>query len=158
MANDPLPPGYLEAGRDFWDALKHLGLIPEALFWGQDKTIGEFVLVLITSHFDTNGPKEIYRLLTRAYNLAATPAAISPFIIRLHSPLQTISQAILEGKYSIDGDLAYFTLERGDLVYRDKWIYTAKYKNGSVKVKKLSPIDRSRQWNRFKANVERLAA
>ena len=48
MADDSLPSGYLEAGRDFWEALKPLGLVPEALFWAQDKTIGEFVLVLIT--------------------------------------------------------------------------------------------------------------
>lgn len=158
MVDDPLPSGYLDAGRAFWGALKHLGLVPEALFWAEDKTIDEFVLVLITSHFDTKGPKEIYRLLTRAYNLAATPATISPFIVRLHSPSQASSQAILDGEYSTSADFAYFTLNRGDLTYRDKWIYTAKYKNGSVKVKKLSPVDRSRQWNRFKTNVERLAA
>jgi hypothetical protein len=158
MANDPLPSGYLEAGQDFFGALKRLGLVPEALFWAQDKTIDEFVLVLITSHFDTKGPKEIYRLLTQAYNLAATPATISPFIVRLHSPSQAISEAILHSEFSTSGNFAYFTLNRGDLTYRDKWIYTAKYKNGSVKVKKLSPIDRSRQWKRFKENVERLAA
>ena len=158
MADDPLPSGYLEAGRDFWDALKHLGLVPEALFWAQDKSIGEFALVLITSHFDREGPKEIYRLLTQAYNLAATPATISPFIIRLHSPSQAISEAILESEYSTSADFAYFTLDRGDLTYRDKWIYTAKYRNGSVKIKKLSPVERSRQWKRFKENVERLAA
>lgn len=158
MADDPLPPGYLEAGRDFWAALKHLGLVPEALFWARDKSIGEFALVLITSHFDREGPKEIYRLLTQAYNLAATPAAISPFIVRLHSPSQAISEAILENEFSADTDLVYFTLNRGDLTYHDKWIYTAKYKNGRVKIRKLSPVERSRQWKRFKENIERLAA
>jgi hypothetical protein len=158
MDDDALPSGYLEAGRDFWTALRQLGLVPEALFWAQDKSIGEFALVLITSHFDTKGPTEIYRLLTQAYNLAATPATISPFIIRLHSPSQAISEAILEGEYSTNADFAYFTLDRGDLKYRDKWIYTAKYKNGRVKVNKLSPVERARQWKRFKENVERLAA
>ena len=158
MVDDPLPSGYLNAGRDFLAALRHLGLIPEALFWAQDRSIGEFALVLITSHFDNQGPQEIYRLLTEAYNHAATPATISPFIVRLHSPSQAISEAVLESEYSTNSDVVYFTLDRGDLTYRDKWIYTAKYRNGSVKLKKLSPVERSRQWKRFKENVEHLAA
>jgi hypothetical protein len=158
MVIESLPPGYLKAGADYLNALKGLGLKPEALFWAQDRTINEFVLVLITSHFDFKGPREIYRLLTMAYNHAATPATISPFIVRLHSPKQLISQQVLEAEWSASSNNIVMTLNRGDLTYQDKWIYTAKYKTGAAKVKKLTPIERSKQWNKFKSNVERLAA
>jgi hypothetical protein len=158
MANESLPSGYLKAGADYLKALRTLGLEPEALLWAKDRTINEFALVLITSHFDFKGPREIYRLLTLAYNRAATPATISPFIIRLHSPRQVISQQILESEWSTSGTFAIMTLNRGDLTYQDKWIYTAKYKKGAVKVRRLNSVERSKQWNKFKSNVERLAA
>jgi hypothetical protein len=157
LADRTLPAAYLSAGQDYLSALRKLGLDPNALLWAIDKTLDDFVLVLITDHFDFTGPLEIYRLLTQAYNLSATPKDISPFIIRLHSPRQAVGASVLslqadvrtaEGKRS---ETLWIDIDTHDLRYRNSWVY-------QVRHKKLSPASRQHQWNRFKNNIERLAA
>lgn len=81
----------LEAGADFLDALRKLGLDPEGLLWAYDTSMEEFVVVLVTSFYDQVGPLAINRLLFKAYNIAATPKSISPFIVQLHSPNDDVS-------------------------------------------------------------------
>jgi hypothetical protein len=161
MDRDSLPAGYLEAGQEYLSALRKLGLDPDGLFWARDATMGEFVLVLITSQVDFVGPLEIYRLLTRAYNLAATPAAISPFIVRIHSPAQHIVERISNvwgARLKFHGSEGWFEAERSlvhvgieDLQFHFAWVY-------AFNPKKLKTGDRVRKWARFKRNVEALAA
>ena len=82
-----------DAGRDFLAALRHLKLEPEALFWAYDKGMGQLVLVLVTALFDFAGPLALTQLLFDAYNAAATPKPIDPFILRLHSPKHALYRA-----------------------------------------------------------------
>ena len=158
MASEPLPAGYLEAGQEFDKALRHLGFYPDALLWAVDKSIEDFVLVLITRHFDYAGPTEIFRLLTRAYNLSATPREISPFIIRLHSANQEVAQQVQMVQGDIrkaDGrrsETAWLIFEVADLKFQSNWVY---YANAG---RKLDAVSRSRQWQRFRKNIEKLAA
>jgi hypothetical protein len=164
MDRSSLPAGYLESGEEYLLALRKLGLDPDGLLWAHDKTMNEFVLVLITSQFDFVGPLEIYRLLTRAYNLAATPKEISPFIVRIHSPQQHIARKLQEVygmRVAFHGPDGWFkpedqkgatiTIGVGDLEFQTGWIYV-------LNPKKLKTGERVRKWARFKRNVEALAA
>ena len=157
MADRALPASYLNAGKTYLAALREQGLNPEALLWALDKTIDEFVLVLITAHFDYAGPLEIYRMLTKAYNLAVTPEEISPFIIRVHSPRQAVGKAVLnlqadvKSKDGKQSETLWIDIDTHDLRYRNSWVYC-------IRRKKLSPVDRQGQWKRFTRNIERVAA
>ena len=161
MASYTLPPDHLSAGADYLAALRNLGLDPEGLLWAYDRTISEFALVLITGQFDFVGPTEIYQTLTRAYNVAATPEAISPFIVRLHSPAQEI---VRELRVAYGWDIRVDPLEAappdlkvdiqlnvGDLTFELAWVY-------HLRQRKIAPAERARRWRRFKGNVEALAA
>ena len=159
MAEETLPAQYLESGEKFDVALKRLGFQADGLLWAWDKSINEFVLLLITRHFDHTGPAEMYRLLFAAYNESAMPPEISPFIVRLQSTEDEIAQRMLQvdahdadGKRSstmrFDGDI-------GDLKYSNRWVYYYYYPK---KARKIAPLDRTRQWRKFRTNVEKLAA
>lgn len=159
-----------DAGRDFLAALRSLGLNPEGLFWAYDEVVSEFVLVMITAAFDYAGPLELSRKLFAAYNAAATPKQISPFILRLHSPAQRIYRELSpvqswtghEGVSKEDYDRQVLSGEReafavshfeyGGLVGFGAWIYV----HTSVVIKPT--IEAGRSWNRFRRNVEALQA
>jgi hypothetical protein len=151
------------AGSHYLDALRRLGLEPVALFWAYDTVVKSFVLVLITEFFDYKGPYEISKLLFQAYNAAATPREIDPFIIRLHSPAQSAIKnlRIPTHLHAIDqktgrptGEAAEIkTYTLGDLIVSGQWVY----KFGRAP-KKKSTIDLSRKWSRFERNVTQLAA
>ena len=157
MAGETLPEGYIEAGRQFDESLRALGFKPEGLLWAWDKTLSEFVLLLVTRHLDHAGPVELFRLLTEAYNRSATPKEISPFIVRAHSP----NQAIIRGLIQIDaqdtlGRRMPNVIARGevlDIAYVNHWVYY--WPNPQVK---MDPITRNREWRRFRQSVEKLAA
>lgn len=156
-----LPTQHVKAGTEYLASLRKLGLDPEGLMWAYDQTVDEFVLVLITAHFDFAGPHEIYRLLTRAYNASATPADITPFIVRLHSPKQAIVPELRKAygwqvevkpvHEMAQGVDLKITLTVGDLSFLREWIYV-------MREQKMAPADRNRRWNRFRDHVEKLAA
>ena len=158
MADRTLPAGFIEAGQRYDKSLKALGLKADGLFWAWDKTLGDFVLVLVTRHFDHAGPLELFRLLTRAYNLSATPTEISPFVVRVHSPDQEIIRNLLTiDAHDSQGKRVEYMTARGeiaDIEYVNHWVY---YWPNS-KSKKPNPVARSREWHRFKDNIEKLAA
>jgi hypothetical protein len=157
---------HLKAGREYLDALGRLGLVPDGLCWAYDRTIEQFALVLVTTHFDYVGPHEIYRLLTKAYNVSATPQEISPFLVRLHSPKQRLAKTLLrafatkvrlnavpKGEPTSERDITdeAVHVEVGDLIFRQAWVYGASRP-------KSDSVERSRQWRRFAETVEKLAA
>ena len=159
MAKETLPSGYLEAGSAFDSALRKLGFRADGLLWAWDKFVSEYVLVLITRHFDHTGPTEMYRLLFAAYNESAIPAEISPFIVRLQSTQDQIAQRMLRvDAHQADGQRSQsirFDGEVGDLKYSNHWVY---YYYDPENERKIAPVDRARQWRKFRANVEQLAA
>lgn len=160
-----LDAGRLEAGRDYLQALRKLGLEPDGLLWAHDRDLEQFVLVLVTKFVDVAGPLDLSKTLFAAYNAAATPREIDPFIVRLHSPNQSIIRSLseaLQTKYRVqeideDGRPGAFvedmriTLTVGPLVVQREWIY-------QFKQRKQANIDVSRRWHRFSDNVQHLAA
>jgi hypothetical protein len=164
MADEALPAGFIEAGQNYLDSLRRLRFEPDGLFWAWDKTVEEFVLVLVTRHFDYSGPYEIFRLLTLAYNQSATPKEISPFIVRLHSPEQAIIRNLMVlDAHDEDGKRSENITGRGqiaDIEYVNHWVYkwpTVMY-DQKKKPGRPEGMKRSREFSRFRKEVERLAA
>lgn len=156
---------HIGAGAEYLRALRHLGLDPDGLLWAEDKSVGHVVLVLITSLFDHAGPYEISKHLLAAYNRAATPRSISPFVVRLHSPDQIAARRLAQ---SIDYQIRLIghdlegrpmaapheiTIISGDLSFKREWIYKFKLPSKAPKSTELS-----RRWHRFERNIDRLAA
>jgi hypothetical protein len=150
---------YLRAGADYLRSLQRLGLDPEGLFWAHDAAVGAHVLVLVTSFYDHAGPLALSRTLFEAYEQAATPKEIEPFIIRLHSPDHTVIRSlvrvgIIHDPEDEDAPRPTFDVfyNGGGMTFKKPWIY----KWGTPR--KRSPAELSRRWNRFHRNVQRLAA
>jgi hypothetical protein len=161
-----------DAGAEYLDALRRLKLEPEALFWAYDRTLEQLVLVIVTSLFDFVGPLPLMRLLFDAYNAAATPEEIDPFILRLHSPKHALYRAAqphignrfdranLKGgaldRATIAGELTppvIASFRAGDLESFGTWVY----KSTPVAAKAKS-VDPERRWRRFESAVHALAA
>lgn len=160
-----------DAGGDYLAALRVLKLEPEALFWAYDKGIEQFVLVLVTSLFDFAGPLALTQLLFDAYNAAATPKEIDPFIVRLHSPKHTLYRAVrghiatrfdqadLKGsaldRATVAGDVTpsiIAAFQVGDLESFGSWVYKSTPKS------KVKAVDPERRWTRFERAVHAFAA
>jgi hypothetical protein len=161
-----------DAGADYLDALRRLKLEPEALFWAYDRTLEQVVLVIVTSLFDFVGPLPLTRLLFDAYNAAATPKEIDPFILRLHSPKHALYRAArlhigsrfdsanLKGRAldraTITGEVTppvIASFRAGDLESFGTWVY--KSTPVAAKAKGANP---ERQWRSFESAVHALVA
>ena len=140
-----LGPGYVEAGAEYLSSIKALGLDPEGLFWAVDSAIGGHVLVLVTRMFDYAGPLALSQTMFKAYNASATPKAITPFIVRMHSPKHSVIRALvpfLSAKF--DPALHRLSKAEGaklgvgideqiqgsDLTFRPEWIYKFELNQG----------------------------
>ena len=179
MADEGLSPERVIAGSDFLSALLKLGLDPEGLFWAYDLSVDEPAIVLTTSFYDQVGPLEINKLLFKAYNQAITPTSISPFLVRLQSPTDSISQTIDRLLKRLDGDTG---LERKgkSRTYDARWL-SSKYPASTDLVEVMSfilpgtPLQlyptgfyiwkpavsagrRAGQWQKIRHNLDALAA
>ena len=76
MDSRQVPPEYMSAGQEYFDALVQLGLIPAFLGWGWNRAAQEWLLVLVTSILEAGGPLKLNQLLFKAYNAKATPKQI----------------------------------------------------------------------------------
>ncbi len=169
MAPEKLAMIQKEAGAEYLTALQRLGLDPDCLFWAEDEIIALPILVLVTRQIDYVGPLALSRSLFKAYNAAATPREIDPFVLRLHSPEQLLIRElnrIVETKPKFELQLANGSqsslsaqaldtelLAFGGLSFERDWIY--KWKIG---VKRQSSLYMLRKWHVFSDNVDRLAA
>lgn len=171
MASEKVPAEYLKAGEDYLGALQTLGLHPEFLGWGRDLASGQLMLTMVTSVIEIGGPLALNKLLFRAYNMEVTPKEISPFIVRIFGSRTLVAPILVQlGQVrqsdnmtaqkidkltkrpvgepikieSIGQDIAGMHFES-----RDCYI---------VPKRKQRYEERAREWNRFKHNVEKLAA
>ena len=169
MALEPLPPKYLEAGEEYLAALNSLGLHPELLGWGTDIITKEWHLVMLTSIIEVGGPLALNKLLFRAYNMGATPQEISPFIIRIFGDKTVFAPELRQLDAFQRGDkiltvtdpkgrreVQKVTAESmgkdlGGVHIESKHLYI-------VKIRKRGYEQKTREWMRFKQNVEKLAA
>jgi len=153
---------------DYLTAVRRLGLEPEFVSWAFDKEWDQFVLIVVTAFFDHAGPLAVSGMLFRAYEAAATPESVNPFIIRLHSPNHKIYRKLLPllAKRNLVGDVvpdhgrpipsdwnkdAPVQIDSDGLLIHPDWTYKfAKTKS--------SPETVARSWRHFSHNIEKLAA
>ena len=156
----PIDLTYLKAGRSYLESLRALGLEPDCLFWAQDELVGENVLVLVTTQYDRVGPLALSETLFKAHNLAGTPAEIDPFIVRMHSPEQSVIKELAKivalnvkvDPLTPDPVPMTFHINGGGLQFEPAWIYRFRLPA------KKPPAELARQWRRFNRNVDKLAA
>jgi hypothetical protein len=174
MASKPVSPQYLTAGQEYFDALVSLGLIPAFLGWGWDPAAEQWQLVLVTSIVEAGGPFGLNKLLFKAYNAKATPKQISPFIVRIFSPdiIGPASQFWLLGEknFTVKGvpgkvknpealkPQKVQNVQQTFMGLELEMINSYQALPGAVD-RALAGYHRRRQdWDKFKRNVERLAA
>lgn len=164
MAQEPLSEERREAGGDYLAALQRLGLKPEGLLWAFHQERKELQLAMVTSLVDRIGSLDIYKVLMQAYDAAGTPKSVDPFIVSLYSP-NSIFATGLKGAYDIEiagnphgklstgetVDLGEIWFQAGSFTFRKSWVYVAL---------RRAPESRHqiKEWDRFRHNVERLAA
>jgi hypothetical protein len=163
MAGRAVSARYLSAGAAYLAALRGLGLDPEFLGWGWELAARRWVLVPVTSIIDAGGPLALNRLLFRAYNAEVTPKDISPFMVRMFSP------AIVESDFYLLNEkqptIKAFDGKAGDTIVIDglqrTFLGIEFEQANSYQILPDSKLryDKGRQaWQKFKNNVERLAA
>lgn len=166
MDSQPVSAEYLRAGEDYLAALRRLGLNPLFLGWGREVDTEQWLLVMVTSIIDAGGPLALNKLLFKAYNAEATPKAISPFIVRVYSPDVAPSQfKTLTAKdvqiTHINGPpvegvaVSNFMFMFHDVAYE---MINAYALPPAGAVPKPSYHAKRSEWQKFKRNVERLAA
>ena len=172
MASPDLPPKYLTAGADYLAAIRKLGLDPRFFGWGWESFANQWALVMVTSIVDAGGPLALNELLFKAYNAEATPKAISPFIIRIFSPeivpdnlwmlaAKDLKISAVHDKYGRPKgkledlpivqkiELTFLGIDLSSLNS-----YATAFKPTEAK----GYHERRQEWQRFKRNVEKLAA
>jgi hypothetical protein len=165
MVSRPVPTQYLTAGQEYLDALRTLGLTPNFLGWGWDIAAEQWLLVLVTPIVDTGGPLALNKLLFRAYNANATPQQISPFIVRVFSP------DIIPSDFWILGDkMASISAVKGKQDWTPVKIDNVQKTFLGLELEMINSyqtlkppkrrgyIERRKEWDKFKGNVDKLAA
>ena len=163
MASKAVSAEYLSAAQDYLAALHRLGLRPLFLGWGLEAGTERWVLGLVTSIVEAGGPLALNRLLFRAYNAKATPKDISPFIVRVYGPeiapnefymlseknlkINSVNQEIRDiGVSNVQFDFLGVHYEMNNACFIPKRVQRPKYQETRA------------EWQRFKRNVEKLAA
>lgn len=173
MASPALQAEYLKAGEDYLAALTKLGMRPVFLGWGWEVATEQWLLVLVTSIVEAGGPLALNKLLFKAYNAEATPKAISPFIVRVFAPEVANSGGLImvapgsfvssiKDKY---GRPKKHTDDDGNpiKIVRATQNFFGIEMNSDYAYETLMPAsvkyhDRRHEWQKFRKNVERLAA
>ena len=168
----------MNAGEEYLAALVGLGLTPAYLGWGWDTAIMEWVLVLVTPIIEAGGPFALNKLLFKAHNAGATPKEISPFIIRVFSP-EVVFAAFGDNRRSQFWLLGSKELMvnpvpgRSNPAARPTKVENIELTFMGINLEMINSYkssrkatnqvfaryhDRRNDWQRFKKNVERLAA
>jgi hypothetical protein len=174
MASRPVPAQHMTAGQEYLDALVKLGLTPAYLGWGWDLAANEWLLVLVTSILEAGGPLKLNQLLFKAYNAKATPQQISPFIVRVFSPEiiprrsefwllgeKNLTVQGVPGKVKDTKALTPVKVENFQMTFMGlelEIVNSYQTLPGAIDRALAGYTRRSQDWQRFKRNVERLAA
>lgn len=165
MASRPVPTQYLTAGQEYLDALRSLGLTPNYLGWGWDIAAEQWLLVLVTPIVDAGGPLALNKLLFRAYNAKATPQQISPFIVRVFSPDIIPSDFWMLGDKNLsvsavqsNEDWSPVKIENVQKTFLGLEMEMINSYQTLRPPQRRGYHDRRKDWNKFKGNVEKLAA
>jgi hypothetical protein len=163
MDSRQVPPEYMTAGQEYFDALVQLGLIPAFLGWGWNRAAQEWLLVLVTSILEAGGPLKLNQLLFKAYNAKATPKQI-PGGARSDFWLLGEKNFTVQGVPGKVRDLRALEPQKVKNVQKTfmglelEMINSYQTLPGAVDRALAGYHSRYQDWQKFKRNVERLAA
>lgn len=153
------------AGFEYSAALEKLGFDPEIVCWIYMSAEDRVELAIITTMVDRIGPLPMYELLFEASGASALPREIDPFEVSLYSPNTRMGVELLSS-LGVDGEgLIAVGAAPADDGPRD-WIVIGTLepmivpRAGLYRVKQTirnADQDRAR-WQRFKSNIQALAA
>jgi hypothetical protein len=153
----------MSAAKEYLGALNRLGLRPLFLGWGLEAETGRWVLGLVASIVEAGGPLALNRLLFRAYNANATPKDISPFIVRVYSPeiaprdFYLLSEKTLTIS-SVEGDIQGVEVNNVEFDFLGVHYEMINACFIPQRIKRPKYQETRAEWQRFKRNVEKLAA
>ncbi len=153
----------MQAGKEYLDALHRLGLEPDVFCWIYDAVEDGIELAIVTSIAERIGSLDIYKLLFRAYEAAATPRDIDPFIVSIYGPnsfygamlREHIRTLAADGAFSDPGNATRFTTVMENSAELKVMLARGVYARGDTRRSAAQDLKR---WSRFKQNVEALAA
>lgn len=153
----------VQAGKEYLDALHRLGLEPDVLCWVYDAIDNEIELAIVTSMAERVESLQIYRLLFRAYEAAATPREIDPFIVSIYGSNSFFGITLRENISDLTADGAFSSPENAKrfvTVIQGSAGFKVVLARGVYARKELrrSAAEDLRRWGRFKQNVEAVAA
>lgn len=153
-----LSPKLLNAGREYHNQLKQLGLKPEGLLWMHDAVRNRFHLWLIWSGIDRVGPLAVSELLFKAYRASALTQDIDPFVVEVRSLREEMARQLLAAISKSDPFPYYRILlnhpdgqQQVAYQWRSDWIYY-------LQPKPRKPVEIANDWRRFSQKVTALAA
>lgn len=169
----PLPKGFLEASKTYVDAVKGLGLPVSFASCILDRStetpshVGDVRLLLVSPWADRFGETRLYALLFEAYEKAALPKEIEPFMVEILSEAKALTDVVKEGLANFpDNPIADFSVggvkvhenvelpvvfQAGDYGFVPEWVIVADWKSHKGS-------DQIRKFKRFERNVHGLAA
>lgn len=167
MAEDIVTENRFRAGERYIRAIEGLGFSVDYALWtisAESHSASDIQLSIVSRMIETAGTKAVYQLLFMAFEHAATPREIDPWIVSLygtktkfadHLPSIPLMQDI--GFMTVKTDNGLVNQETPvwhkvlDRLTRPSWIY---------KLKQFEGTAHSDDWayERFRRNVEALAA
>ncbi len=151
------------AGREYLAALSRLGLDPDVLCWVFDADHDEMQLAIVTTMAERVDSLSIYKLLFRAYDAAATPREIDPFIVSVYAPGSNFGVTLRRhlggmakrGTFTTQDLAARFAMTKtgasGRLVVPGKGVYVASDGHRSA-------VEDLKRFQHFQHRVRALAA
>ncbi|MCW5712755.1 hypothetical protein [Shinella sp.] len=159
----------LAAGAEYVAALEKLGFLVDVALWsiaahrtGEDS---DLQLCIVSRLVERAGTGELYQLLFRAYDLAATPRNFDPWNVTLFGPktrfaelmkiqpemlgtAQMEVQGVDGSKHYVEGPMWQMVDDR---LMRPEWIYKRQFREPNFQSDTTA-------LRRFRANVEKFAA
>ncbi|WIA55460.1 hypothetical protein N6H05_20895 [Sphingobium sp. WTD-1] len=171
VKDDGVGPAEIRAGRDYLHALQRLGLEPQVMCWMYEMLDDRFEkrLGIVTSWVDRMGPALLYELLFKAYDAAATPRDIDPFIVQLYSPDSHAGAALYRAAVKnvappgLEDSIEYDVIEGIYMVHTNgvpvgNGLYLARGGTYVARRRDISAEDDRRRGQRFRRRVEALVA
>lgn len=167
MADDLVTESRFRAGERYIRAIEGLGFSVEYALWtisAESQAGSDIQLSIVSRMIETAGTKAVYELLFKAFEYAATPREIDPWIVSLYGTRTKFADHL--PSIPLMQDIGFMTVKTDDglvnhetpvwhqvldRLTRPSWIY---------KLKHFEDTAHSDDWayERFRRNVEALAA
>lgn len=167
MADDLVTKDRFQAGERYIKAIEQLGFSVEYALWTistEAESSSDIQLSIVSKMIETAGTKAVYALLFKAFEHAATPPEIDPWIVSLYGSQTKFADHLTS--IPMLHDVGFMAIKTPDGIVNQEtpmWIRVidrATRPSWIYKLKHFEDQPRSDRWayERFRRNVEALAA